>query len=132
MTIYSSTLKEVIISLEPQAHMLSPFESINIRESQDLLPTLSYMAHHNKETLQEVRGELTIGKFEQWLDIKNDQDYLHTIEKKLGLLVRHTGCCIYKYLCVATEVLLEEISFSYADLDSLFTTSHHEVIPCSD
>ena len=52
---------------------------------------------------------------------------------------------IYKYLCVATEVPLAEISFwisaapviirgsiSFPDLDSLVTTAHPEIIPCSD
>lgn len=61
MTIYSTTLKGVLISLEPQAWLLSPMESINIRESQDLLPALSYMSHHNKEMLQDVRREQDIG-----------------------------------------------------------------------
>ncbi len=69
--------------------------------------------------------------------MKNDRDYLHPIEKKLGLLVRWTGCCIYEYLCLTTEVQLAEISFYvcgapviihgsifYADLDSLVTTAH--------
>ena len=51
---------------------------------------------------------------------------------------------IYKYLCVATEVPIAEISFcvsaapviihgsiSFADLDSLVTTAHSRIIPCS-
>ncbi len=46
-----------------------------------------------------------------------------------------------EYLCVATKVPLAEISFCvlatpviihYADLDSLVTTPHPEIIPCSD
>ena len=43
--------------------------------------------------------------------MKNDRDYLHPIEKKLGLLVKQTGCCIYEYLCLTTKVPLAEISF---------------------
>ena len=93
-------------------------------------PPLAYMSHHNKEMLQEVRSE-------QWLSVKNNQDYLHLIEKKPGLFVRNTGCCIYEYLCVATKVPLEEISFCTcaapdANLDSLVTTPHSEIIPCPD
>ena len=88
------------------------------------------MSHHKKEMHQEVRSE-------HWLNVKNDQDYFHLIEKKPGLFVRHTGCCIYEYLCVATKVPLEEISFCTcaapdANLDRLVTTPHSEIIPCPD
>ena len=84
------------------------------------------MSHHNKEMHHEVRSE-------HWLNVKNDQDYFHLIEKKLGQFVRHTGCCIYEYLCVATK----EISFCTcaapdANLDNLVTTPHSEIIPCPD
>ena len=46
-------LKGVMISLKPQAHMISPVKSIDVRESLDLIPALSCMSHHNKEMLQE-------------------------------------------------------------------------------
>ena len=35
-----------------------------------------------KEMLQKVQKEQDIGSCEQWLNIKNDQDYLHPVEKK--------------------------------------------------
>ena len=103
------------------------------------------MSHHNKEMLQEVQRKQDIGSCEQWLSIMNDRDYLLPIEKKPGVFVRRTGCCIYKCLCVATKVRLAEIYFcissapliihgtiSYTDLDSLVTTAHSEIISCSD
>ena len=49
-------------------------------------PAIAYMTHHNKEMLQEVQKEQDIGSCEQWLNIKNDQDYLHPVEKKPGRL----------------------------------------------
>ena len=106
MTVYSTTLTGVMF------RYVFPVESINLTESQDLLPALAYMSHHNKEMLQEEQKEQDIGSCEQWLNIKNDQDYLHPVEKKPGLFVRQTGCFIFKYLCVAIKVPLAEISFS--------------------
>ena len=106
MTVYSTTLTGVMF------RYVFPVESINLTESQDLLPALAYMSHHNKEMLQEEQKEQDIGTCEQWLNVKNDRDYLHPVEKKPGLFVRQTGCFIFKYLCVAIKVPLAEISFS--------------------
>ena len=102
------------------------------------------MAHHNKELLQKVRRDQDMGCCEQWLSIKDEPDYLYPMEKRQGLLVRCTGCFVFEYLCVATEVPLAEIFFcihaspvviqgaiGYANLDSLVTTLHPEIIPYS-
>ena len=53
ITVYSTTLKGVMNSLESQAHMISPVKSVDVRESLDLIPALSYVSQHNKEMLQE-------------------------------------------------------------------------------
>jgi len=53
ITVYSTTLKGVIYSPKPQAHMISPVKSEDVRESLDLIPSLSYVSQHNKEMLQE-------------------------------------------------------------------------------
>ena len=145
MTVYSTMLEEVMINQEPQAWMLSPVKSVNVRESLELLLTLTYMSDYNKEMLQEVWRDQHISSFGDWLSIKNDRDYLHPIEKKPGLFVRFKGRFIYKFLSVETKVPLAEISFCicatpviicgficYADLDSLVITAHLEVIHCSD
>ena len=50
-----------MISPKPQACKLSPVKSEDIRESLDLIPTLSYMSHHNKEMFQEVKRDKNIG-----------------------------------------------------------------------
>ena len=86
MTIFSTTLKGIMISLDLQACMLSPMESINIRERLDLLPALSYKAHHNKKILQEVQREQDISSCEQWFHIKNDGDNLHPKRRNLDCL----------------------------------------------
>ena len=62
--------------LKPQACMLFPVKTVDIKESIDLIPALSYMFHHNKEILQEVRRDQDIGSCEQWLSVKIGQDYL--------------------------------------------------------
>ena len=134
MTVYSTMLEEVMINQEPQAWMLSPVKSVNVRESLELLLTLSYMSHDNKEMLQKVWRDQDISSFGDWLSNENDRDYLHPIEKKPRLFVRCKGCFIYKFLCVETKVPLTEIFFCiratqaiihrsicYADLDSLVT-----------
>ena len=56
--------------------------------NQNKLLKLKNMARPNKEMLQEVRIDQNIGSCEQWLNIKNDQDYLHPIEKRSELFVR--------------------------------------------
>ena len=76
------------------------------------------------------------------LSVKNYRDFLHPTEKRPGLFVRRTSRCIYKYLCVSTEVPLAEISFCIRappviisetlGLHSLVTTTHLEIILCSD
>ena len=48
--------------------------------------------------LQEEWKDQDVGSCEQWLNIKNNWDYSHSIEKKPRLFVRCTGCCIYEYL----------------------------------
>ena len=53
MTVYSTMLEEVMINQEPQAWMLSPVKSVNVRESLELLLTLSYMSDYN--TLDELQ-----------------------------------------------------------------------------
>ena len=59
--------------------------------------------------LQEVLRDQDIGSCEQWLSVKNGQDYLHPIENRSGLFVRCTGHCVFEYMCVATKVPLAEI-----------------------
>jgi len=55
--IYSTRLPGVYIYIDPQACMLAPVEAISLRKSQDLLPALAYMAHHNAEEIRGVRLE---------------------------------------------------------------------------
>ena len=67
------------------------------------------------------------------------------MEKKPGLFVRKTGSCVFKNLCMAVEVSLAEIfccvsatpniirgTICYANLYSLVTIPHPEIIPCNN
>lgn len=98
-SIYGTTLEEVFISLDPQAHMLLSVQAMDLRESEHLLPALPYMAHQNSELIRNVQLEQNVGSCEAWLHIKNEHDYLQPVIRKAGLFVRRMGMAIYEYQC---------------------------------
>ena len=80
-----------------------------------------------------------------WLNIKNDQDYLHPVHREPGLFVRRTGEIIYEYHCRMVVVPIAEAPICMrgvpvlvcggkfmANLDSHVITPHISEQPCND
>mgnify|MGYP000754506107 FL=1 len=142
-TMYGTTLDEIYLSLDPQARMLERVDARNLREDQDLLPTLAYMSHHHAEQINKLRRSQQEGSCQMWLSISNDRDYHHPVRREAGLFVRRTGRVIYEYECNQVLVTIAELKHCtratpvilrgkvvYADLDTRVVSPHEEIVPC--
>jgi len=115
----------------------------NMREEQDLLPTLAYMSHHHAEQITQLRRSQQEGSCQMWLNIRNDRDYHHPVRRESGLFVRRTGRVVYEYKCHQILATIAELEYCtratpviirgnvrYADMDTRVISPHEEIVPC--
>ena len=95
--------------------------------------------------MRDLNDRVERGGCTTWLNILNDQDYLHPLRREPGLFVRRTGEIVYEYSCKMVEVPIAEtpICFSgvpvlfrgrqyMSNLDTRVITPHLSAQPCND
>ena len=145
LTLYHTTLDTVYLTFDKRAAGLPEIVSRDVRSDQDLLPTLKYLEHQNPLALSDLKDQVERGGCSTWLNIKNDQDYLHPMRREPGLFVRRTGEIIHEYHCRMVEVPIAEAPICMhgdpvlvrggkfmANLDSRVITPHISEQPCND
>ena len=145
LTLYHTSQGIVYPTFNKRAAGLPEVVSRNVRSEKDLIPTLKYLEHQNSRALKDLNDRVERGGCSTWLNIKNDQDYLHPLRHEPGLFVRRTGEVIHEYYCRMVEVPSAEAPICMhgvpilvrgkkvmANLDSRVITPHISAQPCND
>ena len=77
LTIFATTLEGIFISMDRRASSLLLIQALDLRETEDLLPTLTFMSHENSKVIQSVKMAQEVGNCDSWMRIRSDHDYLH-------------------------------------------------------
>ena len=145
LTLHHTSLGTVSITFDKRAAGLPEVVSLDVRSDQDLISTLKYLEHQNSRALRDLNNRVERRGCTTWLNILNDQDYLHPLRREPGLFVRRTGEIVYKYSCKMIEVPIAEtpICFSgvpvqlcgrqyMSHLDTRVITPLLSAQPCND
>ena len=145
LTLHHTSLGTVSITFDKRAAGLPEVVSLDVRSDQDLILTLKYLEHQNSRAMRDLNDRVEHGGCTTWLNILNDQDYLHPLGREPGLFVRRTGEIVYEYSCKMVEVPIAEtpICFSsvpvllrgrqyMSNLDTRVITPHLSAQPCND
>ena len=144
-TVYHTSLGTVSLTFDKRAAEVPEVLSLDARSNQDLIPTLKYLEHQNSHAMSDLNDRLERGSCSTWLNIKNDQDYLHPLRREPGLFVHRTGEIVYVYSCKMLEVPIAESPICLssvpvlvhggkymAHLDTQVITPHLSAQPCND
>ena len=145
LTLYHTSLGTVYLTFDRRAAGLPEVVSRDVRSNQDLIPTLKYLEHQNSRALSDLNGRVESGGCSTWLNVKNDQDYLHPLRREPGLFVHRAREIIYEYHCKMIEVPIAEAPICMhgvpvlvrggkflANSDSRVITPHLSAQPCND
>ena len=145
LTLHHTSLGTVSITFDKRAAGLPEVLSLDLRSDQDLIPTLKYLEHQNSRALRDLNNRVECGGCTTWLNILNDQDYLHPLRRKPGLFVQRTGEIVYEYSCKMVEVPIAETPICFdgvpvllrgrqymSNLDKCVVTPHLSAQPCND
>ena len=87
LTQHHTSLGTVSITFDKRAAGLPEVMSLDVRSDQDLILTLKYLEHQNSRALSDLNDRVERGGCTTWLNIHNDQDYLHPLRREPGLFV---------------------------------------------
>ena len=87
LTQHHTSLGTVSIPFGKRAAGLPEVMSLDVRSDQDLILTLKYLEHQNSRALSDLNDRVERGGCTTWLNIHNDQDYLHPLRREPGLFV---------------------------------------------
>ena len=87
LTLYHTSQGIVYPTFNKRAAGLPEVVSRDMRSDQDLIPILKYLEHQNSRALKDLNDRFERGGCFTWLNIKNDQDYLHPLRHEPGLFV---------------------------------------------
>lgn len=139
--IYETTLQWVFVSLDPTAGELNPVQNLDVRESEDLIPTIQFLEKRNSEVIQ---ARQDAGSCERWLLISDDTGHLHPGVSSKGRFVCRIGRIIYEYSCSAILVPIVETPYCtnsipvaargqlfYSNIDTHMISKHMHKLPCN-
>ena len=109
--LYATTLQGVFVSLDSSAGKLNPVQNLDLREREDLLPTLQYMEKRNLQVIKSVQLNQDTGSCVTWMSIWDDTNYLHPVVHKQGLFMRRIGLIIYECSCTVIPAPMVETPY---------------------
>ena len=129
------------MSLDPTAGELNPVQNLDVRESEDLIPTIQFLEKRNSEVIQ---ARQDAGSCERWLLISDDTGHLHPGVSSKGRFVCRIGRIIYEYSCSAILVPIVETPYCtnsipvaargqlfYSNIDTHMISKHMHKLPCN-
>ncbi len=146
--LFNTTKKDHVAWLstfDKRAAGLPEVVSRDMGSDQELIPTLKYLEHQNSLALSDLNNMVERSGCSTWLNIKNDQDYLHPLPREPGLFVCRTGEILREYHCRMIEVPIAEAPICMSgvpvlvhgvkftvNLDSQVITPHISAQPCNE
>ena len=79
LMVYHTSLGTVSLTFDNRAAGLPEVVSLDARSDQDLIPTLKYLEHQNFRAMSDLNDRVEHGGCSTWLNIHNDQYYLHPL-----------------------------------------------------